>query len=203
VNDLPRVRREASAALDVALAKRHPWYAGELAYWLRQAGVAEAPPPVCARPYALQLDGRWREAAAAWEALGCPYEQARALIDGDDDARRAALAIFDRLGARPIAERVRQRMRADGVAAIPRGPRASTRTNVAGLTAREAQILALVAEGRANAEIAARLSRSTRTVEHHIAAILGKLAVGTRQEAVDAARRRGLLAQDGQPAVPK
>ena len=203
VNDLPRVRSEASAALDLALAKRHPWYAGELAYWLRQAGVAEAPPPVCAQPYALQLDGRWREAAAAWEALGCPYEQARALVDGDDDARRAALAIFDRLGARPIAERVRQRMRADGVAAIPRGPRASTRTNVAGLTAREAQILALVAEGRANAEIAARLSRSTRTVEHHIAAILGKLAVGTRQEAVDAARRRGLLAQDGQPAVPK
>ena len=48
-----------------------------------------------------------------------------------------------------------------------------------------------------NAQIAANLSRSTRTVEHHIASILAKLAVATRSEAVDAARRRGLLAQDG------
>ena len=94
-------------------------------------------------------------------------------------------------------------MRAQGAQAIPRGPRASTRTNVAGLTAREAQVLALVAEGCANADIAARLSRSTRTIEHHIAAILAKLEAGSRVEAVDAARRRGLLAQDGQRPQPK
>jgi DNA-binding NarL/FixJ family response regulator len=158
---------------------------------------------VCAPPYALQIQGRWREAAETWAALGCPYEQGRALAEGDDAARREALAIFDRLGARPIADRLRQRMRAQGAQAIPRGPRASTRTNVAGLTAREAQVLALVAEGCANADIAARLSRSTRTIEHHIAAILAKLEAGSRVEAVDAARRRGLLAQDGQRPPPK
>jgi DNA-binding NarL/FixJ family response regulator len=101
--------------------------------------------------------------------------------------------IFDRLGAVPMAERLRQQMRKAGMQAVPRGPRESTRGNVAGLTTRELQILGYVAMGWQNARIASALSRSTWTVEHHIASILAKLRAGTRNDAVEIARRSGVL----------
>ncbi len=77
---------------------------------------------------------------------------------------------------------------------MPRGPRPTTRDNIAGLTTREMQVLALLGESLQNAEIAQRLFRSSRTVEHHLASILAKLAVESRGEAVEIARQRGLLA---------
>jgi len=77
---------------------------------------------------------------------------------------------------------------------VPRGPRPTTRDNIAGLTTREMQVLALLGESLQNAEIAQRLFRSSRTVEHHLASILAKLAVESRGEAVEIARQRGLLA---------
>jgi DNA-binding CsgD family transcriptional regulator/tetratricopeptide (TPR) repeat protein len=196
-DDMPGVRREASAAFDLASAKGHPWFLGELAYWLWRSGELTDAPAGCAAPYAMQIAGSWREAAAAWEAIGCPHEEARALADGDEAAQRRALAIFDRLGASPMAQRLRRQMRGAGVQAVPRGPRASTRDNAAGLTEREVEILSLVAKGWQNARIATRLSRSPRTVEHHVEAILAKLEVASRSEAVAVARDRGLLAQDG------
>lgn len=195
-DDLPGVRREASAAFELARAKGHPWFLGELAYWLWRSGDLTDAPAACAAPYVLQIGERWREAAAAWEALGCPYEEARALAEGDEAARRQALATFDRLGASPMADRLRREMRAAGVQAIPRGPRSSTRGNPAGLTEREVEILSLVAKGWSNARIAERLSRSPRTVEHHLEAILAKLEVGSRGEAVEVARDRAILPQD-------
>jgi DNA-binding NarL/FixJ family response regulator len=143
------------------------------------------------------MAGRWSDAAAAWRAMGCPYEEARALADGDEAAQRAALAILDKLGAKPLAERIRRQMRQAGVRSVPRGAALATRSNEAGLTARELEVLALLAEGRRNAEIASRLSRSARTVEHHVESILAKLEVGSRADAVAAARRLGLLGKNG------
>jgi DNA-binding CsgD family transcriptional regulator len=192
-----RSGREAERAFRLALDKGHPWFVGELAFWLWRAGELDQAPPACAAPYRLQIEGDWQRAAAAWERIGCPYEQARALADGDEAAQRAALAILDRLGARPLAERLRAQMRAAGVRSVPRGPQPRTRSNAAGLTARELEVLALVAEGWRNAQIAARLSRSTRTVDHHLEAILAKLGAATRGEALAAARRLGLLPRNG------
>jgi DNA-binding NarL/FixJ family response regulator len=88
---------------------------------------------------------------------------------------------------------------ARGVRGVPRGARASTRANPAGLTAREIQILAYLDQGLANAEISSRLHRSAKTIAHHVSAIIGKLGASNRQQAVRIARRNGLLdAEDGQ-----
>ena len=76
---------------------------------------------------------------------------------------------------------------------VRRGPRAATRENPAGLTARELEVLALVAEGLRNAEIAQRLFLSEKTVGHHVSAILRKLEVRTRSQAGAEAARLGIV----------
>ena len=155
-----------------------PWLRGGVATWLPGAG-----PTAVAPPYALELAGRWLEAAAAWQALGSPYERALALARGGDRAGMAqAVQLMDELGGAASAARVRALLRARGWAP-PRSRRASTLSHPQGLTAREAEVLALVAEGLSDAAIAARLVLSRRTVEHHVAAILAKLGVASRQEA--------------------
>ena len=172
------------------------WIPGELAYWLHRTDALDAMPRLCAEPYALQIEGRWREAAAAWARRGCPYERARALVDGDTAARVEALAVFERLGARPDAERLRRQLQAAGVRGVPRGQRTSTRTHPHRLTAREDEVLQLLCHGMTNAEIAARLCRSVRTVDHHLAAVLAKLGVASRTEAVAAALQARAAAQN-------
>ncbi len=80
-----------------------------------------------------------------------------------------------------------------GARDIPRGPRPATRTNPAHLTPREAEVLAGLAAGGTNTEIAARLFLSPKTVEHHVSAILAKLGARSRREAVQTAREMGVL----------
>jgi DNA-binding CsgD family transcriptional regulator len=105
---------------------------------------------------------------------------------------RRALDELRRLGAAPAASIVTQRLRERGARGLPRGPRAATRQNPAHLTRRELEVLCLVAEGLQNAEIGDRLFVSRRTVDHHLGAILRKLAVGTRLQAAAEASRLGL-----------
>ena len=72
------------------------------------------------------------------------------------------------------------------------GPRPSTRANPVGLTARQLDVLRLVAQGLRNAEIAEQLVLSERTVDHHVTAILQKLGARSRTEATAHAMRLGL-----------
>ena len=89
-----------------------------------------------------------------------------------------------------------RRMRELGLS-VPRGPRETTRANPAGLTARQLEVLALLVDGLANAEIADRLVVSPRTAEHHVAAVLAKLG------APRAARRRGARRSSGSSRTPE
>jgi ATP/maltotriose-dependent transcriptional regulator MalT len=206
-DDQDRARDEAEAAWDLAVRHRHPWHTGELGFWRWCAGTRLRMPTWAARPFACHAAGDWKRAAAAWARLGCPYEQARALADGDEGAQRAALEIFDRLGARPDLDRLRQRLRAEGVRHIPRGPRPSTRGNPFGLTGREAEIAALLARRLTNARIGARLHISPKTVDHHVSSILGKLGVASREDAGRLAIVHGLASgpasEHGEESRPK
>ena len=192
--------KEPLGGVQLAVAKRHAWFTAELLYWASSdadAGpVAGEFPEFCASlPFALERNGQWQEAAESWRALHCPYEAARAMAIGDEKHQLEALAIFESLGARPMAERVRHRLRSAGVKGIPRGPRASTRGHPAGLTSKEVAVLSLLAQGLRNREIGQRLNRSARTIDHHLAAIFGKLGVATRAEAVSAAYRLGVISE--------
>ncbi|HYN89141.1 MAG TPA: LuxR C-terminal-related transcriptional regulator, partial [Ardenticatenaceae bacterium] len=190
--DRERALEEARAAYDLALSKKHPWIAGELAFWRWRSGEKVFVPAWTAKPFALQIAGDWRAAADEWERLSCPYEQARALADGDAAACAAALKIYERLGARAAAEALKRALRAEGVP-VPRGPRPTTRENPFGLTARQVDILRLLTADLSNSEIAARLHISPKTADHHVSAVLAKLDVHSREAAAALARNHPLL----------
>ncbi|QIG47233.1 AAA family ATPase [Nordella sp. HKS 07] len=201
--DKPRAAAEATAAYELAMSHRHQWHVGEFTYWRRRAGEDVSPPRWCAKPFALQIAGDWKGAAAAWRDLKCPYEEARALADGDGSAQLSALDIFDRLGAAPAAALLRQRLRETGTRRIPRGPRATTLGNPHGLTSREMGVLDCLACGLSNGQIGIKLHISPKTVDHHVSAILAKLAVKTRAEAAAHALAGGLVGQNREVPMPK
>jgi len=105
------------------------------------------------------------------------------------------LPILDRLGATMTASLVRRRLRGQGVRHVPRGPRPAARSNPAGLTVRQQEVLDLLVDGLSNAEIADKLVIAPKTAELHVSAVLGKLRVSSRREAVAAAQRLGLVAE--------
>jgi DNA-binding CsgD family transcriptional regulator len=123
-----------------------------------------------------------RRACATWRELQLPYEaaQTRMLLGRalraaghEEDARlelRAALAAFERLGAGADAGRAAGLLA--GPAALP-----------GGLTAREAEVLRLVAAGKTNREVAAELVVSEHTVARHLQNIFAKLGVSSRSAA--------------------
>ena len=187
------VARETAVGLSHVRGHTAPWIHGELLFWQSRVHPVGPIAERIAEPYRLMLSGEWRSAASAWERIGMPYEQALALAEGPEEALLDALAILDRLEAGPLASIVRQRLRKLGVRGVPRGPRAATRGNPAGLTAREVQVLTLLVSGHTNSELAQRMHVSAKTVEHHVSAILEKLEVHTRTEAVAAAFGLGIV----------
>jgi DNA-binding CsgD family transcriptional regulator len=167
---------------------------GELAAWLWRTGALDQPPADISEPYAQEISGDWRAAADTWKKLGCPYEHACLLAwHGGEAEQREALAQFEQLGAAPAARSLRRQMRSRGVRRISRGSRASTRRNPFGLTRREAEIIELLSQGLRGSLIARRLFVAPKTVEHHVSAILTKLGVSSRAEAVALWRRHSAL----------
>jgi DNA-binding CsgD family transcriptional regulator len=134
-----------------------------------------------------------RAAAQEWQDLGCPLWAAYALAFSPDtrDAQQC-LDILDRLGAPAVRQAVLRARHAQGLT-VPRGPRPASRANPAGLTAREVEVLGLLADGLSYAEVAGRLILSEKTVGHHVSAVLRKLGEPTRPRAVATALRLGII----------
>jgi DNA-binding CsgD family transcriptional regulator/tetratricopeptide (TPR) repeat protein len=188
--------RDAARAVAEVLLPRleHPGAApfrGELLRYLARAGLHSEPFERCPPAWAAGLAGDWRAAAEAWQRAGYPYEAALELVEGDAEATGEGLRILERLGAEPAARRARERLRELG-ARVPPRPRAETQANPAGLTPRQLAVLELLRAGLTNAEIAERLVLSVRTVDHHVAAIFGKLGVRSRRDAAAAAETLGV-----------
>ena len=191
--DLRKVGVEIDAALAEVGEGTNLWYLGELATVAQRVGLELEVDRALPEPYTFYLGGYPQKAAAAWSDLGCPYEEAAMLAESDEEADlRRSLSMLCSLGAVPLATRVEERLKAIGARSIPRGPRASTKANVAGLSDREVEVLRLLARGLRNAEIAADLVVSTRTVDHHVSSILSKLGARSRFEAGQKAQELGL-----------
>ena len=183
------------AAATTALGSR---LAGRVALWRRRLGLPGPEPASVADPFAAQLRGEFRTAAAAWDDRQMPYEAALARLDsGDPELLGSALETFQRLCAEPLVVLTRRRLRECGVRTT--GARQSTLRHPAGLTEREQDVLGLLCAGCSNAEIAGELVISVKTAGHHVSAVLAKLGVATRQEAAQEARRRGLSPEDREP----
>jgi DNA-binding CsgD family transcriptional regulator/tetratricopeptide (TPR) repeat protein len=170
----------AAEAWEVVRQDVNVWTHGEVVTWLP---AGEVPLGAAAgTPYDAEVTGDWDGAAAQWEALGSPFARALALARGGTrDGLATAALVLDQIGAEAAAARVRALSRAQGWTP-PRGKRADTRAHPDGLTRREAEVLDLLREGLPDAAIAERLVLSRRTVEHHVAAILGKLGVSSRKD---------------------
>jgi DNA-binding CsgD family transcriptional regulator/tetratricopeptide (TPR) repeat protein len=192
-DDVDDVRRRVDAVWDLAVERGGPWDVGELLWWLRCAGETRAAPRPVAEPFALMLAGDTRAAAASWDAIGSPFWAALARSASDDPTDLLAAAVaFEALAATATHLAVVRDLRRRGIA-VPRGPRASSRANPAGLTEREMEVLHALAEGLTNAQIAGRFFLSEKTVAHHVSAVLRKLQEPSRSRAVTTARQRGLI----------
>jgi DNA-binding CsgD family transcriptional regulator/tetratricopeptide (TPR) repeat protein len=191
VTEAAQARRPAAgldplAALDVRCWR---WRASAADDGSREDGSDEPP-----EPYRMLLAGDRRGAARWWQEKGSPYEAALALSgSGDVPALRAATETLRGLGARAAAAVLVRELRALGERGVPREARIAADGQPVSLTQREGEVLQLLAAGMRNAEIAAHLFVSPRTVDHHVSALLAKLHARTRSEAVTAAIRLGLV----------
>ena len=191
--DQDAVERVARQALPAALQSGQPWFIGQLLCWLGRIGRLGSVRPALqlqaplAPPCAAELAGDLDRAAAAWLQRDCRYEQALVLMGGTAEQLHRALAILDDLGAAPAAALARRRLRALGERQVARGAYRHARSDPLGLTGREREVLDLLHQRLSNRAIAKRLSRSERTVENHVAALLAKLGASNRAEALDCA----------------
>jgi ATP/maltotriose-dependent transcriptional regulator MalT len=193
---LERVREAAESPAGAGLPELAAWHALGLAERTRQQG---------------RLDpAAWAAAVAAWERLGQPYRvayagfrHAEALLAGGDRDTAAqvlgrAAAITGRLGARPLDGEIQALARRARLGLAPPADAAAQAAGVPapaaqlGLTRREVEVLALVAAGRSNRQIAQALFISPKTVGVHVSNILAKLGVAGRVEAAAVAHRLGL-----------
>ncbi|MUL76675.1 LuxR family transcriptional regulator [Mycolicibacterium sp. CBMA 226] len=184
-------RAEAHSGLMAVNARADPWLVGNLRRWARLAGDPATPlvtQPVT--PFDREGLGDWRGAADEWSQRGSRYDAAIAQLDGDVEAVQTALDVFRGLGARAAVRRAQDRLAKlrGRVPAMSHG----ASVNPHGLTRRQYEVLALLAAGHSDSEIAAALHISPKTANTHVCAILTKLGVHNRRAAARAYKQGGV-----------
>ena len=180
---------------EIGASNMHAWRRGATAVWAHRF---DYPLPKefyqsLPEPFQLEIDGNIEEAANCWEKLGVKYNAAMVLSQvmqpnkQAEAIRRAAILVED-IQARRALNKIRRIAADNGIAdQLPRtrrGPYKAAKNHPLGLTKREQQILALITNGSTNKEISETISRSQRTVEHHVSSILAKMSAATRMEAM-------------------
>jgi DNA-binding CsgD family transcriptional regulator len=184
VGDVPSARAAADELRTIADALGASWPDAVALHATGAVALAEGDAPAALETL--------RRAWTAWQAVDAPYEAARARVVmglacrrlGDADVAQlefdAARWVFQQLGAVPDLARI------DALSGRPAAA-------VTGLTARETQVLRLVATGRTNRAIDAELVLSEKTVARHVSNILGKLRLASRSAATAYAYENGLI----------
>jgi len=163
------------------------------AYWLLKARKQRLDPGDLYEGFAINDKTTATKAASLWKQLGCPYEQALALFQGDNNDKREAISIIRKLGADAVYNKLKFEMRTSGIKSIPRGIRKNTRSNPAHLTERELDVLQLLKDGMHNKEIGRKLFISAKTVDNHISSIFFKLSVHSRAKAIEQANQLSIF----------
>ncbi|UBU11631.1 ATP-binding protein [Nonomuraea gerenzanensis] len=185
------------AGHDLRLSRRYAWPLLALAAGLGRVRTAPTGLATTGRvqqahraTFEAECGGPWEAAVASWRAVGQPYALGQALVraaeQDPEHARerlREAVAIAGDLGSQPLR---------DAAEAAAATLRVSLGEELL-LSAREREVLGLVAEGLSNRQIAERLFISARTSGVHVSNIMAKLGAASRVEAVARARRTGLI----------
>ena len=207
--------------LHLALARRQPALALRLVDRASPLGLdgtrpIESPRPALARAAALTGLGRYDEAEAVLRTVreAAHRQGARPLLwraqlglgqvyhaQGREDAARrefsAARAIIEDLATGLLDTSLRAGFLETATAELPRAyrlsPHRTTATRFGGLTAREREVAALIAQGKSNRDLAEALVLGERTVEYHVSNILNKLGVASRLEIATWAVQQGLV----------
>ena len=193
--DSAALRGELAEMAKMDIAKFDPWEIGDFASWWERSGIDQAFPltkTTPAPPRMAELRGAYGAAADEWLRLGLPYKAAMSLMldpaGGDGQNLARAVSMLEDIEARPAAGIARRWAKVLGFDTVlpkaRRGPYAASRGHPLGLTQREIEVLDLISQGYGNQDIAKRLFRSPRTVEHHVSSVLGKLNATGRMDVV-------------------
>ena len=187
--------------MQLTSSDRHPWNMGDRAVWADRFGIQSAShiAQSLPHPYRLELEGNYEDAAKAWTTIGAPYEAAMVKLRSKDSTLLTeAIEAFQEIGAGLALKKARSLADLLGlkikITHRRRGPYQATRDHPLGLTAKEQEVLSCLKEGLSNRDIANKLSRSQRTVEHHVSSILGKLDAANRTAAILRVQREPWLA---------
>lgn len=168
------------------------WSRTEYAFWAHLLGKELPKPKAKAKAkaesptaFSKAILGDYAASGLEFARLGADYlANLSFALSGNPQTVSAGLSALHNQGAKAAVSKLTELLEERGISrtdiTLPRGPYRAARENPFGLTAKEMTVLEYLAEGHSNARIADEMSRSQRTIEHHVSSILQKLDAENR-----------------------